>query len=156
MAKAKKNKLTVDFSGFAEYMEQLDRLGADVKGITAEALKKSFEAVTPGIQAAISPHEKSGDTEKSLVTSSDVKWEGTRASVEVGFDIPHGGLPSVFLMYGTPKHMGSNQYGSTGKPIPGTNQDLNLYESIYGNKTKNKVRKIQKEIFDEAIGRAMR
>lgn len=149
-----KNKLTVDFKGFKEVYAQLDKLNADTKKITEEALEKSFEAVTPGIQAAIAPHHDTGDTEKSLVTSAEVKWQGTVGSVEVGFDIEHGGLPSVFLMYGTPKHAAANQYGKSGS-VSGVTADKNLYESIYGRSTKNKVKKIQADIFNKALKEAM-
>lgn len=150
-----RNKLTVDFKGFKEIYEKLDKLNADTKKITEEALEKSFEAVTPGVQAAIAPHSDTGRTEDSLVKSAEIKWSGTVGSVEVGFDIENGGLPSIFLMYGTPKHMGANQYGKHGKKVSGTDQDANLYNAIYGTSTKSKVRKTQKEIFDKALKEAM-
>lgn len=150
---AGKNKLTVNFTGFKEAFEKLDKLGRDVNKITEEALEKSFETVTPGIQSAISPHRDTGETEGSLVKSPKVKWEGTRASVEVGFDIEHGGLPSIFLMYGTPRHPAGNQYGKSGSH-PGMAQDMALFNAIYGSSTKSKVRKVQKEVFDKALGEA--
>lgn len=149
-----KNKLTVDFKGFKEMFEKLDRLNADTRKITEEALKKSFETVTPGIQAAIKPHKLTGETEGSLTKNANVKWEGQVGSVEVGFDIKNGGLPSIFLMYGTPRHAVGNQYGRSGS-MRGTPQDMTLYNSIYGTSTKNKVRKVQKEIFDKALKEAM-
>lgn len=136
---AGKNKLTINFTGFREYMEKLERLGSDTKALTEKALKESFDTVTPGIEAAIKSHKFTGDTEASLVKNANVKWAGTQASVEVGFDIPHGGLPSVFLMYGTPRM----------KP------DMNLYNSIYGSATKSKVRKAQQAVFEEEMRRVM-
>lgn len=150
-----RNKLTIDFKGFKEVFEKLDKLNADTKKITEEALEKSFEAVTPGIQAAIKPHHDSGQTEDSLVTSPQIKWNGTQGSVEVGFNIQNGGMPSIFLMYGTPKHTGANQYGKNGKTVKGVDQDMTLYNSIYGTSTKSKVKKIQKEIFEKALKEAM-
>lgn len=136
---AGKNRLTVDFTGFREYMERLERLGSDTKGLVDKALKESFETVTPGIEKAIEPHKFTGETEASLVKNADVKWQGNVGSVEVGFDITHGGLPSVFLMYGTPRM----------KP------DMNLYNSIYGSATKSKVRKAQQAVFEEEMRRVM-
>ncbi len=134
-----KNKLTIDFKGFDEYMEKLERLGSDTKALTEKALKASFEKVTPGIGSAIDNHKRTGTTKKSLVTDSQVKWQGTVGRVEVGFDIPNGGLASIFLMYGTPR----------------MEPDMNLYNSIYGSKVKKQVRKVQKEIFDEELRRVM-
>ncbi len=151
-----KNKMKFGFKGFEEVFEKLDRLNADMKKITEEALEKSFEAVTPGIQAAIEPHHDSGQTEKSLVTTPEIKWDGTRGNVKVGFNIENGGLPSVFLMYGTPRHTAANQYGKSGKTVSGVPQDTTLYNAIYGTTTKNKVKKIQKEIFEKALKEAMR
>lgn len=136
---AGRNRLTVNFTGFSEYMEKLERLGSDTKGLVDKALKESFNAVTPGIESAIHSHEFTGETEGSLVKNADVKWSGNVGSVEVGFDIPHGGLPSIFLMYGTPR----------------MRPDMTLYNSIYGTATKNKVKKVQQEIFDEEMRRAM-
>lgn len=151
----RKNKLTIDFKGFKEYYEKLDRLNADTKKITEEALEKSFRAVVPGIQAAIGTHERTGNTEDSLVKEPNVKWSGTVGSVAVGFDIKHGGLASIFLMYGTPRHGVGNQYGRANGSHPGTAEDQILYDSIYGTSTKNKVRKVQKEIFDKALQEAL-
>lgn len=146
-----RNKLTIDFKGFKEYYETLDKLNRDTKKVTAEALKKSFEEVTPGIQSAISVHHRTGETQGSLVKNADIKWNGDVGSVDVGFDITNGGLPSIFLMYGTPRHMGSNQYGKHGHTVGGVPQDMTLYNSIYGTSTKNRVRKVQKEVFDKAL-----
>lgn len=94
-----KNKLKLQFNGFNDMFAKLDKLGADTKKIASDALEESFNAVTPGILAAIKPHKDTGKTEESLVTTPEVVWEGTRAYVEVGFDLDKGGLPSIFLMY---------------------------------------------------------
>lgn len=151
-----RNKLTIDFKGFQEFYEKLDKLNADTRKITEEALEKSFREVTPGIQAAISSHKRTGQTEDSLVKEPNVKWSGTVGSVEVGFDIEHGGLASIFLMYGTPRHGVGNQYGKASGSHPGTAADQTLYNSIYGTSTKNKVRKVQKEVFDKSLQEALK
>ena len=137
---ARRNKLTIDFKGFEEYMEKLDKLGADTKKITDKALQKSYDAVTPEIETAINPHKLTGATEKSLAKNEKVEWEGTTAYIKVGFNISNGGLASIFLMYGTPK----------------ITPDRKLYNSVYGTKTKNKVRKIQEEVFHEELKKVMR
>lgn len=155
---AKKNRLSIDFKGFQEYYEKLDRMGTDIKKVTEEALEKSFRTVTPGIQAAIAPHSVrfTGATEDSLVKEPNVKWDGNTGSVKVGFDITNGGLPSIFLMYGTPRHGVENQYGKASGSHPGMAVDQTLYNSIYGTSTKNKVRKVQKEVFDKALQEALK
>lgn len=130
-----KNKLTVDFSNFTEYAEKLDELGGDLKATAEEALQASKDYVTENIERDIKSHKRSGRTEASIKDESKVVWEGMTASVDVGFDIAHGGLASIFLMYGTPKMA----------------KDQKLYDDIYGAATKRKIKQMQEEIFEKAI-----
>ncbi len=134
-----KVKLTVDFKGFEEYAEKLDRLGGDLRAATEEALKESKELVDEQLHGAMSKHHRTGKTESTIMDSAQVEWSGSVASVDVGFDIAHGGLASVFLMYGTPKQQ----------------PDKKLYDAVYGRSTKNKVKKVQEEIFAKAIREKM-
>lgn len=119
--------------------EKLDKLQADTKKITKEALQKSYDVVTPAIDQAIKPHHLTGQTEKSLVKNEKVQWEGMIAYIKVGFNIRQGGLASIFLMYGTPR----------------MSPDKKLYNSIYGSSTKKKIRQIQEEIFKEELRKVM-
>ena len=136
---ANKNKITLQFKGFEEYAERLDKLGGDLKAITEKALQNSHDFITPKIKAAIKKHHRSGLTEKSLATDAKVKWEGSTASIDIGFKIGDGGLPSIFLMYGTPR----------------MTKDQNLYDSIYGNKTKKQIAELQEKTFARAIQKIM-
>ena len=136
---AKKNKLTVDFSNFEEYAEKLDRLGGDLKATTEKALQESKDYVTANIERDMKAHNKTGRTERSIMDEAKVGWSGTMASVDVGFNIAHGGLASIFLMYGTPKMA----------------KDQRLYDDVYGNATKKKIKEIQEKIFADAIRKAM-
>lgn len=76
---------------------------------------------------------------------------GSTAKVPVGFNIREGGLPSVFLMYGTPRHAVGNQYARGRGAHPGMAVDQKLYDSIYGRSVKNKVRKAQKQVFEKEM-----
>lgn len=134
-----RNKMNLDFDGFIQLSEKLIKLGGDLERTTEKALKKSFEAVTPGIESAITPHKLTGKTQSTLRKNGTVKWTGSVAEVPVGFDISGGGLPSIFLMYGTP-HM---------KP------DRKLYNSIYGAKTRKKVKELQAEVFGNELRKVM-
>lgn len=136
---AKKNKITLQFKGFEEYAEKLDKLGGDLKATTEKALQNSHDFITPKIKAAIKKHHRSGLTEKSLATDTKVKWEGSTASIDIGFKIGDGGLPSIFLMYGTPR----------------MKKDQNLYDSIYGSKTKKEIAELQEKTFARAIQKIM-
>ena len=67
-----KNKLTVDFKGFKEAYEKLDRLDSNINKVTEEALQKSKRLVHTQLGQAMSPHNDTFKTagryftEKSL------------------------------------------------------------------------------------------
>lgn len=129
------SKMELKFTGMKEYMERLQRMDKDIKKISENALKASAAEVTPGVHKGINPHNLTGATEESIVNDKTVDWVGDVAEIKVGFSIRNGGIASIFLMYGTP----------TIEP------DMELYNSIYGSKTKSKVRKVQKEVFEKGI-----
>lgn len=135
-----KNKLKLEFDGFDKIIKQLEDLDGDVNKTVEKALKESHKHVTSNLESAIIPHNRSYKTAKSLRKESNVIWVGNEAYINVGFDINNGGLPSIFLMYGTPKM----------KP------DRNLYNAVYGKKTKKEVMDIQAKIFSEAIRSVMK
>lgn len=144
-------RFSVEFEGFNEVMAKLKKLDGDTKTITEKALKESHAYVTPKLESDMQPHKRRGRTASSIKRDAQVEWAGTQASIEVGFKIRNGGLPSIFLMYGTQSHAASNQYGPSNKNNPGMSADKNLYNDIYGTSTVNKIREIQKEIFYEAL-----
>ena len=97
-----KNKLSIDFKGFDTIKKQLDQLGGDAtKRAVDEALRASQQIVAEKVSAAMTPHNYTGKTKKSIITNAPVEWTGDTAAVGVGFNIVGGGLPSIFLMYGT-------------------------------------------------------
>ncbi|MDD3137538.1 MAG: hypothetical protein PHX08_01015 [Lachnospiraceae bacterium] len=134
------NKLSIEFDGFKKMMERIDKMGGSIEKVTEEALTATHKHITPKAEAAIEKHHRTGKTEETLKKDSKVEWSGTTASIEVGFNISKGGMPSVFLMYGT-KVKGS----------PRTPKDTNLYNSIYGTATRKEVAKIQEEIIGKAL-----
>lgn len=144
MAKKGKNKLTLQFPAFEEYAERLDRLGGDLKATTEKALQNSHDFVTPKLHAAMRKHRQTGATESTILDSAKVEWEGTVASIDVGFDIANGGLPSIFLMYGTPRR----------KPKP-QKADTELFEALYGKQTQKQIKELQEKTFARAIKKAM-
>ena len=138
MAKA---KLKLEFKGLEEYASKLDKLGKSdaLRNTVEKALEESAKLVKEQLQAEMKRHHRTGKTEKSLVEPKKVEWSGTVASVNVGFDLAHGGLPSIFLMYGTPKQA----------------KDQRVYNAVYGSNTKKKIKQVQEEAFKEAIANIM-
>lgn len=131
-------KTRIEFEGFDEVIARLSQLEGDVKGVTEQALQKTKQHIHKNLKIAMQRHNLTFATVNSLDESSRVNWQGSIGSIDVGFDISNGGLPSVFLMYGTPR----------------MRKDQNLYNAIYGEKTKDDVMKIQEEILFNAIRNA--
>ena len=133
------NKFGIQFDGFTELMENFDRLGGDLKEVSEECLTVAHEVVTPKIKADIRRHKRTGATEKSIKNNVQISWEGTTASVGVGFKIGEGGLPSIFLMYGTPR----------------MKKDTKLYNDIYGSAVRKEIAAKQEEILQNAIAQRL-
>lgn len=153
-------KQGLDFSGISELSEKYEKLGGELRTLATEALEFIPDEINPQLHAAMAKHRKTGKTEATIVEDQKVTWSGLAASIPVGFDIKKGGLPSIFLMYGTPRHAPRNQYGGASRPgareHPGTAQDVALYEAIYGKKVQNDIAKKQQEIFEDAIAKLMK
>lgn len=133
-------KLALDFKGLEELAEKLDKLGkgSALKKAVEKALLESAKLVNLQLEAEMKKHYRTGKTVKSIVPEK-VEWSGTQATVKVGFDIAHGGLASIFLMYGTPK----------------MEKDQRLYNAIYGSQTKRKIREVQEKAFNEVLNEIM-
>lgn len=142
-----RNKLSVDFTGVDRYIERLQELGEEsTKRAIEGALKASQAYVANSAAQAMKPHDKTGAVSRSIVRKAPVEWTGdTVAAIPVGFKISDGGLPSIFLMYGTKVH---------GQPH--ITPDRALYNAVYGAKVKRKVRELQRAAFDKVIERVMK
>lgn len=136
------NSAKIEFRGFDEILQKLTKLEADTKTIAEDALKATHQIITE--KARISAQKPNlprqgkyshGGTLESLKENAEIKWDGTVGSVEVGFDISHGGLPSVFMIKGDPGYM-KNQM---------------MYDAFYGDQVENEVTAKQKEIFYKAM-----
>lgn len=142
-----KNKIGLQFTGWEELMTGIGKVAgeAGLKQATEDALKASKQYVNSKIKAAMQngnlpakgKYSRSPHTLDSLNKDMDVKWSGFTGEVKVGFDIKDKGLVSIFLMYGTPR----------------MSKDQELYDAVYGKKTKSEIRKIQKEAISKYIER---
>ena len=139
-------KMKIDFKGFDEIMKKLRSLEGDARSVTEEALRRTHEIVTEKAADAVTAPNlpaggkySSGRTAASLQRDSKVTWNGTEASVEVGFNIKNGGLPTIFMLYGTPRYM----------------KNQSLYDAFYGTQTEGEIINEQKNIFYKAIDELM-
>ena len=156
---AKKKGWGINFEGFSELSERYTKLGGDLKAVADDCLSFIPQKVNPDLSKAIQKHKKTGKTERSLVEGQKPTWTGDTATIEVGFNISKGGLPSVFLMYGTARHTPANQYGTPKKPgakeNPGVRADKKLYNAIYGSSTQREIAAEQEKIFTTAINKRL-
>ncbi|MCI8486676.1 MAG: hypothetical protein HFJ20_06355 [Clostridia bacterium] len=131
--------LGLDYSEVYNLIKELEQLDGDVKRTTEKSLTKSQKHITKNLHKEMKKHKQTGETEKSIVENPPVIWVGNMyAEIDVGFDISNGGLPSIFLMYGTPR----------------AEKDQKLFNAIYGRKTQKEISEIQADIFFDAIGKA--
>lgn len=139
-----KNKIGLQISGLEEMIERLEAAEASVKSATEAALKASKQIVnqqltrdTTNANFPARGKYATGALKKSIDKDFNVKWEGTEASLKIGYDFKTSGMASIFLMYGTPK-------------MPKVQK---LYDDIYGARTKREVAKVQQEAMEKVIKR---
>lgn len=131
----RKLKLTIDFKQFGDLIEKIDRMNGDVKGVINDCLTQSRDLVSDELQKAMSKHNRTHRTERSIRDSEPVEWKVDEATLKVGFDLKQGGMPSIFLMHGTPR----------------VTKDTKLYNAVYGNKIKKQIKELQTKIFNDYI-----
>ena len=127
----------LELKGFDELITQYEGMGGDCKRAVEAALKSTKQYINSQASPAIRSHRRTGRTEASLDHNMNVEWTGDMASIDVGFHIRNGGLPSIFLMYGTPRMA----------------KDQKLYDAFFGSRTQKEAHKIQEEAIMKVIQR---
>lgn len=136
--KSKKSKFAFRFDEMADLATKIEAAGGDLQKAADSALKATHGYITPQLNRGISRHVQTGETKGSLEKKARVTWvHPMLARVEVGFDLMDGGLPSIFLMWGTPKM----------KP------DKNLRRAAFGPKVRREVAQIQREALEKVLER---
>lgn len=137
-------KFKIEISGFDQVLKRLTELEGDVKKVTENALRETHKIVTAKADEGMAQSNlpaggkySTGETLSSMRRQAKIEWRGDVASVSVGFDISHGGLASIFLMYGTPR----------------MKKDQKLYNAFYSPSTKKEVVAAQEDIFWREIRR---
>lgn len=148
-----KNKITLSFPGMKETLEKFEKMDLAVGPAVTEALQESYNYVTTHLEDQIGQHHRTGRTAGSLLRNEKVQVEGTTYYIHVGFDVGNGGLASIFLMYGTPKHKITRYHGKkkSSWDHPGMDADAVLYDLVFGKATKQEIAKIQKRTFEKRM-----
>lgn len=104
-----RNTLRLDTSGFTGLLEKLDELGGNVQRAVEESLIKSAEKIKQDTETAMGAANlpaqgrySQGTTNESIVSNTEVEWEGLVGSVPVGFDFSEPGAGG-YLISGTPR-----------------------------------------------------
>lgn len=110
---ARKRKNGFDTTALVKYAECLEATGgtAGVKRAVEGGMKSTKQEVNKQVTSAMQPGNlpaggkySTGETMEHLNKDMAVNWEGNMARLKLGFNLQDGGLVSIFLMYGTPKH----------------------------------------------------
>ena len=94
-----KSVCDIKFYGFDELAKSLDVADNVLKRAIEDCMKKSAELPKRDMLDFMAKHKLTERSFKDL----DITWKGNVCTGAIGFDIPSGGLPAVFLDKGTPK-----------------------------------------------------
>ena len=95
-------KMDLKFAGMDAYIENLTKMGENVKEVTDDTLQQGVSIINEELHAEMKKHHVTGATERSLRDGETVKWSGDKASVKYGFNIKKGGEPAIYLEKGRP------------------------------------------------------
>lgn len=138
-------KISIQFDGFRELTEAIDRAGKDLNEAVEEALESSQQVVNDALIPAAAPYARqglkgyaTGAMYGAIQTDQQVRWKGTTAEIGSGFTTNSGATQdgfyhSIFVMYGTPR----------------MEKDQRIFNAIKGTKTKKNVADIQKEVMQK-------
>lgn len=151
-------KMSITFSGFDDLMKEIERAGQRVKPAVDEALEASQKIIQKELTTAAAPYARKGGGKgyatgkmyKAILKDPKPEWNGTVATIKVGFDLKKkGGIHSIFIMYGTARHAPANQYGSPKKAAPKTiktEKDPRVFDAVFGKRIKDEIKSKQEEI----------
>ena len=128
-----KNTMKLDLNGFKELLERIQKVGGNIDAAAEKALVESAKPFMEDLKTEIKKHHLTGLTEASLNDPTQIERDGNRLTLKVGFDLGKGGLPALFLEYGTPR--------MKAEPF--------IQSSIQRNQSKS--RKIQKELLTKIL-----
>lgn len=130
-----KNSMTLNMKGFDDMLERIKKANGSIESAAEKALVEGVKPFQQDLQVGIKKHYRTGLTESTL-KEPNVRWNGNVASISAGFDINKGGLPAIFLEYGTPKQ----------RPRPFIRPAIERNKSKARNIQKRELTKILKEL----------
>ena len=108
MAK-RKNFISIDFSNFSQYAEELEHLGADLQRVFTDVMEEEARKIQADTISALDKSNlpaqgkySTGRTKDTVDPNPKVEWSGSIGEVGIGFDKSKPGAGG-FLITGTPK-----------------------------------------------------
>lgn len=98
-----KNTMKLDLKGVSDLLERIQKVGGNIDAAAEKALVESAKPFVEDLKSGIKKHRRTGLTEASLNDPTQLQREGNQLTLNVGFDLGKGGLPALFLEYGTPR-----------------------------------------------------
>lgn len=139
------SKIQFDFGALDDLQDMLTKMDGNIDDAMDDALIASQKLIANKAGKAMEKHKRTGSTAESIIVDGEVRLAGGCKEIDVGFNLGNGGMPSVYLMYGT------KLYGQ-----PHIAPDKELYDAVFGKKTKKEVEEVQEKAFQKAIEEAMK
>ncbi len=98
---ARKGGAFIEMYGVGDLLKKIEKAGGDVEKAITKAVEKSVELPKRDMLNFMAKHHKTGHTEESF-TVYPIEWKDGVGTVRLGFSVRKGGLPAIFLNYGTP------------------------------------------------------
>lgn len=149
-------RLKMNFKGFDNYVKTLNKLGANANDAMEKALLECHELITKQVREAVRKGvvvtteygtwqtminiDNTNELKESFNDVPLVTWTGDTASIKVGFNQGKS-MHATYLMI-------------TGNPYMEPSKEL--YNAIYGPKTKKKIKEIQEQALMQAIEEAVK
>ena len=143
---AKRSKYSFNFEEMEALAAKIEAAGGSLEAAVEKALQETNDFIAPKLAAGIARHDFSGETKGSLDRAPAVTWKTPlKAQVNIGFDLTAGGVPSIFLMWGTPRRKASEM------PV-----DKAFRNAAFGPAVKREVAKLQREAMEAYLQKITR
>lgn len=144
-------KMKINFKGFDSVLKTINQMGLDVHDAMETALLECHEYVSKQIREAV---------RKGVVITTDdgmwqtmIKLDQTDELKESFYDVPNvvwlGDAASIVVGFDQSKSMHATYLMITGNPYMTPSKEL--YNAIYGAKTKRKIKEIQEKKLMQVI-----
>lgn len=129
-------RVNMNFKGMDSVLKTIEAMGGNAEKAIEKALLECHELVTNQVNQEMARYKiNSGEMKESILDENRVQWTGKRVSVKAGFNQKQSMHGTYMMITGTPYR----------KP------DRQLYNAIYGAKTRKAIKEIQEKALMKVI-----